>query len=342
MKPASKKPAPMLNDASSSSSDDPFLTNGGVKHHVSMYSRLAYARREFDDQHNLCSPEKEIEIQDSDNSTPNRDSHGVRSVEKDKVNGVVAISSDSDSDDEPMPSLRESMRARKRRGRPKQSEGVGNSARRAQKDNKKNSGSEKDVFAISDDDLRCTDHYNTDRGIKRRRKRNVLADIDADDEFELLVSTSTAADLHTRRVLQAAHEAARTTDVAVLEAEAEKAAREAAAAAAAVEQEKLKAAECAQLNNMKKDTHGGNGATVDKAKAIPVVLKVRCGPNVHKLRIRKTDRLLKMLEPFCKKFGLDVSRAEMQVDGESVGKDDTPITYDLEDMMMVDVVIRNS
>lgn len=341
MKRAPKKSSPMLDDTSSSSSDDPFLNNGGVKHHVSMYSRLANAHSEFDDQHNLHPSDKEIEIQDSDNSTPNKDkdSHGIQSVEKDNINRVVTISSDSDSDDKPMPSLRESMRARKRRGRPKRSEGAENSARRAQKV-KKNSGGGKDVFASSDDDLGAIDYCDTGRATKRRRKRSVLADIDADDEFEVMVNPSNAADLHTRRVLQAAHEASRTTDVAVLEAEAEEAARK--AAAAAVEQEKMKAAECAQLNNMKNGTQGGNGATVDKAATIPVVLKVRCGPNVHKLRIRKTDRLLKMLAPFCKKFNLDVSRAEMQVDGESVGTEDTPITHDLEDMMMVDVVIRNS
>lgn len=328
----------MLNDASSSSSDDPFLTNGGVKHHVSMYSKLANVGREFDNKFKSDSPAKGVDLRNPKEDA-GKNKLSVQPDDKGKTDVVVTISSSSDSDDEETLSLRDSLRARKRRGRPPRSEGGSNNKRRQRKDSGQSREEVKDVFAISDDDSDIAAAHPVGRGRKRRRTRNSLADIDADDEFESLNSASHAADLHTRRVLQAAQEAARTTDLAVLEAEAEKAAQEAAAAA---EYEKAQAAERARLNENKGGPQGGNGASAEKSDAIPVVLKVRCGSHIHKLRIRKTDRLLKMLVPFCKKFGLDAARAEMKVDGESVGKDDTPITYDLEDMMMVEVVIRNN
>lgn len=82
-----------------------------------------------------------------------------------------------------------------------------------------------------------------------------------------------------------------------------------------------------------------------KAKALanakPIQFKVRSGTNLIKMRIRTSDPLIKMLGPFCKKFGLDASKAVMQIEGEDVGENDTVETHDLEENMIVEVVIRS-
>lgn len=304
-----------------------------------MYAKLASAQREFDNKRKSSSPHRESAVVDLTTAKSGKTSHGVESAEKSKSNMVVTISSDSDSDEDPPVSLRESLRARRRRGsakRPRDAAAKGD--RRGRKDsNSAGGGGNDDVFAISDDDLDVSDSRAGGKGRKRHRTGSILADLEEDDEPDRTNTPLDAEDLHIRNLLQAAREAARMTDVATLEAEAERAAREAAAAA---ELEKAKSAERDRLNEAKSVQAGK--AAGGKVDLTPVVLKVRCGQHTHKLRIRKSDRLLRMLVPFCKKFGLDASCAEMQVDGEPIEKDDTPLTYDLEDFMMVDVIIRKN
>lgn len=71
-----------------------------------------------------------------------------------------------------------------------------------------------------------------------------------------------------------------------------------------------------------------------------IVLRVRCADQSVKMKIRTTDPLLKMLRPFCTRFGFDVRRAVMEVDGEEIVEGDTPSTYDLEENSIVDVRLR--
>lgn len=309
----------MLED-NTSSSDDMFLTNGGVRNHVSMYAQLANSRRKPEDcQRSVSTDEEEVRCltisgPTSSNTLPS----------KKNICPVLTVSSGSDSD-ENIPSLLEGMRARHRRGR-KRSRGNEGEKRCDGHQRGKTSSGNVDVFAFSDEDeiVPCS-------SVKRRRKRNILADIDADDESEKLHMSPDAVDVRTKHVLQMAVEAARRTDIAVLEAEAEQAAREAAAES--------------EANTKEADAVRGNtniGAISKEANGTPIVLKVRCGEHVHKLRIRTTDRLYKMLGPFCKKFGLDASRAVMEVDGEVITPSDTPNTYDLDDLTVVDVFIRSN
>lgn len=79
--------------------------------------------------------------------------------------------------------------------------------------------------------------------------------------------------------------------------------------------------------------------SVASANDTPIMLKVRAPGHTLKMRIRTNDPLKKMLEPFCKKFGLDVAAAVMEVDGEQVDDMDTAATYDLTDNEMVDIRI---
>ncbi|CDF37220.1 unnamed protein product [Chondrus crispus] len=75
--------------------------------------------------------------------------------------------------------------------------------------------------------------------------------------------------------------------------------------------------------------------------AAPVQLKVRSGQNQIKMRIRRSDPVLKMLGPFCKKFDLNLPNAVMQFDGEQVEESDTPDTLELEEGMLIDVITRS-
>lgn len=75
--------------------------------------------------------------------------------------------------------------------------------------------------------------------------------------------------------------------------------------------------------------------------APPIHLKVQAkGGLCVTMRIRKSDKMHRMLDAFCNKFKLDRSKAVMMVDGEEVTADETPATYDLEDKMLVEVHIR--
>lgn len=72
----------------------------------------------------------------------------------------------------------------------------------------------------------------------------------------------------------------------------------------------------------------------------PIVLKVRCGDYVTKVRTKTTSPLLDMLPRFCEKFGLDKAKAVVQIDGETVTAKESASDYDLEENMVVDVFIR--
>lgn len=73
----------------------------------------------------------------------------------------------------------------------------------------------------------------------------------------------------------------------------------------------------------------------------PIELKVQAkGGKSVKMRIRRSDPLVKVVEPFCQRFGLHKGNAVLMVDGEEVGKDETPDEYELEDGMVVEVVIK--
>lgn len=75
--------------------------------------------------------------------------------------------------------------------------------------------------------------------------------------------------------------------------------------------------------------------------SMPIELKVQAkGGKSVKMRIRRADALVKVVGPFCEKFGLDKGRAALMVDGEEVADGETPDEYDLEDGMVVEVVIK--
>lgn len=79
-------------------------------------------------------------------------------------------------------------------------------------------------------------------------------------------------------------------------------------------------------------TEDGDGATI--------VLRVRHGAKVVKMKILQAEPLLRMLQPFCEKIGVDVAKAVMEVDGVEVEENDTSQTYELEDNNIVEVRLR--
>eukprot|EP00177_Eucheuma_denticulatum_P006663 GFKZ01012126.1.p2 GENE.GFKZ01012126.1~~GFKZ01012126.1.p2 ORF type:complete len:275 (+),score=61.90 GFKZ01012126.1:1753-2577(+) len=73
----------------------------------------------------------------------------------------------------------------------------------------------------------------------------------------------------------------------------------------------------------------------------PIELKVQAkGGKSVRMRIRRADALLKVVGPFCDKFGLDNRKAALIVDGEAVGDGETADDYDLEDGMVVEIMIK--
>lgn len=71
-----------------------------------------------------------------------------------------------------------------------------------------------------------------------------------------------------------------------------------------------------------------------------ILLRVRHGARVVKMKTLKADPLLNMLKPFCTKIGIELAKAVMEVDGEEVEEDDTANTYELEDNNIVEVRLR--
>lgn len=59
-----------------------------------------------------------------------------------------------------------------------------------------------------------------------------------------------------------------------------------------------------------------------------------------RVRIRRTDPLLKILPAFCRKYGLLAKDVVMRVDGENVEENDTPESLDCDDGMQIDVAMR--
>lgn len=73
---------------------------------------------------------------------------------------------------------------------------------------------------------------------------------------------------------------------------------------------------------------------------VPIVLKIRYKDKVKKMRIKTTTPLNRVTGPFCNSFGLDESKAVLEIDGDDVGENETPADYDLEDNNIVDLHIR--
>lgn len=69
----------------------------------------------------------------------------------------------------------------------------------------------------------------------------------------------------------------------------------------------------------------------------PIKFKVQMGDNRMAVRVRTTDPLLRMLKPFCDKYGVDASTVVMKVDGEIVGEKDTAETLECDEGMQIDV-----
>lgn len=82
-------------------------------------------------------------------------------------------------------------------------------------------------------------------------------------------------------------------------------------------------------------------AQANEAVGKTVTLKLRTKDNNILARIRTTDPLKKALEAFCRRFKLDASKAKLEIDGDIVGDDETPDTYDLEDRSIVEVLIED-
>lgn len=109
--------------------------------------------------------------------------------------------------------------------------------------------------------------------------------------------------------------------------------------AAQVERAACQAAQNYSCAAARADSSSMQGESGGK-KGAPITLRVRCGDKSIKMKIHRTDSLRKMLPPFCKKFGLKLAKAIMEVDGEEVDETDTADTYDLEDNCLVDVRVR--
>ncbi len=82
------------------------------------------------------------------------------------------------------------------------------------------------------------------------------------------------------------------------------------------------------------------GATQSASGGKPITLRVRAGANSIKMKILTSDPLRKMLQPFCTRFNIELSKAVMEVDGEEIEEGDTATTYDLEDNNIIDVRVR--
>lgn len=85
-----------------------------------------------------------------------------------------------------------------------------------------------------------------------------------------------------------------------------------------------------------------SGATGDgdDESGDPILLRVRNGDNSIKVKFLTTHPLLRILPPFCIRFNIDLAKAVMEVDGETVEEADTAQTYELENNNIVDIRVR--
>lgn len=230
---------------------------------------------------------------------------------------------DSASDDDPPPSfpVKRPDRGRGRgRGRP----------------SKRTRGISKGRGAAVRRPSRPTSVFDVDADDEDGEPDGVI-DVDADDEIpvkQYTPDTLNPTDVKAARALASARLVTDDADEERIAAEAEQMARQRAdrlEREAEAEKARQRASSLAAMKAVEPSQTPVQG----------IILKVRLdNKRVKSMQIRKTDRLMKVLKPFCDRFDIDLAHAKLQVDGEDVEPGDTPITYDLEDNMVVEVVVR--